>query len=307
MKRCESSSTENQPINVVGKTVIVTGASSGIGESISRQFANHGLNVVLLARRKEKLDQIVSEITQSGGSAFAISCDVTCPDQVSEAFQQASAKFGSIHFLIANAGFVCPPIDITSVNAVPEFEKVINVNLNGVFSTYREGIMALRKTGGGAIILVSSSLAMAPISINIQRVPSVNYFAYCASKAAIDSIGRTAVCLLKENIRVYTLSPCVYTSEMTEGLATANNTTLEKMAFKNPVYPSKPGDTKDIGPIMLAMLDNSTLYTPGSVVGCDHDVTFNGEYLYKTVWDSPDHYEPVPKEYHRDFQGKPKE
>jgi gluconate 5-dehydrogenase len=307
MKRCESSSTENQPINVVGKTVIVTGASSGIGESISRHFANHGLNVVLLARRKEKLDQIVSEITQSGGSAFAISCDVTNPDQVSEAFKQATEKFGSIHFLIANAGSACSPMDISTANAVAEFEKMIHVNLNGVFSTYREGVMALRKTGGGAIILVSSSLAMSPISLNIPQSPIVSYFGHSAAKAAIESLGRTAVCLLKENIRVYTVSPCLYTSEMTQALAKGFNTTLEKMAFKNPVYPSKPGDTKDIGPIMLAMMDNSTLYTPGSVVGCDHDMTFNAEYWYKTVWDSPGHYEPVPKEYHRDFQGKPKE
>jgi len=308
MKRCESNPpTENQPLTVIGKTVIVTGASSGIGESISRHFAKHGLNVVLLARRKEKLDQIVSEITQSGGSALAISCDVTLPHQVSTAFQQATSKFGSIHFLIANAGSTCSHMDISTENAVAEFEKVIQVNLNGVFSTYREGVMALRKTGGGAIILVSSSTAMAPISIHISRSPMVSYLAYTSSKAAIESLGRTAVCLLKENIRVYTLSPCLYSSEMTQAVAIGFNTTMEKLAFKNPVYPAKPGDTKDIGPIMLAMLDNSTLYRPGSVVGCDHDVTFNADYWYKTVWDSPDQFEPVPKEYHRDFQGKPRE
>lgn len=295
----------NQPINLVGKTVIVTGASSGIGEDISRIFASRGLNVVLLARRKEKLDKIVSEITQSGGSAIAISCDVACADQVTEAFKQAEAKYGSIHFVIANAGTSCPQKDISTPNGATDFEKVISINLNGVFFTFREGVIALRKSGGGAIILVSSILAIAPMFIRTQRLPFVSEFAYCASKAAIDSICRTAICLVKENIRVYTLSPCWYRTELTERVVEDVKSSLEYLSRYNPVYPSQPGEPKDIAPIMLAMMDNSTLYAPSSVVGCDNDVTFNADYWYKTVWNSTNSYEPVPKDCFRDFQGKP--
>lgn len=89
-----------------GDTVLITGASSGIGESAARLLASQGYNVVLCARRGEKLDVIVQDILSYGGSAMGVVCDVTQPDSVKNAFFAGETVYGSVDHVLVNAGYV---------------------------------------------------------------------------------------------------------------------------------------------------------------------------------------------------------
>lgn len=87
-------------------TVLITGASSGIGAVSAKFFASEGYNVVVCARRVERLDSLVTEIRTAGGQALALRCDVTDPKDVENAFSVAQQVYGSVDYVVANAGFV---------------------------------------------------------------------------------------------------------------------------------------------------------------------------------------------------------
>src|ERR1700760_4286940 len=92
--------------NIAGKIVVITGASSGLGESTARHLAELGATVVLGARRKDRLDAIVKEITAQGGKALAVKVDVTKREEVSSLIQEALKAYGKVDVLINNAGLM---------------------------------------------------------------------------------------------------------------------------------------------------------------------------------------------------------
>lgn len=93
-------------VQVVSDTVLVTGASSGIGKDSAKLFASQGYNVVVCARRVHKLDALVEEIRDFGGKAVAVPCDVSNVHDVENAFKVGETVFGSIDYVFANAGYV---------------------------------------------------------------------------------------------------------------------------------------------------------------------------------------------------------
>jgi NADP-dependent 3-hydroxy acid dehydrogenase YdfG len=92
--------------NIEGKVVVITGASSGLGESTARHLADLGATVVLGARRKDRLDAIVTDITTKGGNALAVTVDVTKREQVDTLIQEAVKAYGKIDVLVNNAGIM---------------------------------------------------------------------------------------------------------------------------------------------------------------------------------------------------------
>lgn len=158
------------------QVVLVTGASSGIGRGLALDLARRGATVGLLARRRELLDDLAREISESGGRALALPADVTRPEEVRAAAGEMRQTFGRIDLLIANAGI--------SINTfVPDLcEKkiadLINVNVIGVVNSVSAvlGDMVSRRSGH---LVVNSSLAA------YRGLPKSA--AYCASKAAISS------------------------------------------------------------------------------------------------------------------------
>src|SRR6476469_8323717 len=115
--------------NIEGKVVVITGASSGLGESTARHLAELGATVVLGARRKDRLDKIVTEITAKGGKALAVAVDVTKRDQVDNLIQTALKAYGRIDVLVNNAG-IMPLAPLTALK-VDEWEKMIDINIQG--------------------------------------------------------------------------------------------------------------------------------------------------------------------------------
>ncbi|HEY2774730.1 MAG TPA: SDR family oxidoreductase [Candidatus Binatia bacterium] len=144
-----------------GKTVIVTGASSGIGESASRMFAAEGASVVLAARTASQLDRIVAEISSEGGTAMAVATDVADSAACATLLDAAQGRFGSIHVLVNNAGynFRGPVEEAPSA----ELARIIDVNLRAPVVLTRLALPYLRRAGKAAIVNVASIAGRIPL------------------------------------------------------------------------------------------------------------------------------------------------
>ncbi|ALG60483.1 MULTISPECIES: SDR family NAD(P)-dependent oxidoreductase [Citromicrobium] len=167
---------------LAGRTVLITGASGGLGERFARLAAEAGAKVVLCARRVERLEQIAANIEAAGGQALAVALDVSQEASVKAGFDRAEAAFGTVDTVIANAGIEHSGsvFDIS----VEQFDQVFAVNVRGVFLTAREAARRMQEAGEaerGRIVLVSS--------ITGQSV-APGILPYSASKAAVSHMGR---------------------------------------------------------------------------------------------------------------------
>jgi NADP-dependent 3-hydroxy acid dehydrogenase YdfG len=136
------------------KVVLITGASSGIGEATAIRLAKAGAKVVLVARRKDRLDKIASEIKKEGGEALAIKADVTQKAKASTIVKQAVDKYGTLDVLINNAGIMLNgPVKDTSLE---DFEQMIHLNLLGLLYMTHAALPVLRKKHKGHIVNISS-------------------------------------------------------------------------------------------------------------------------------------------------------
>ena len=162
----------------LGKTVLITGASRGIGAATAQHLASLGANVVLTARSGDALEQIA---TQIGPQAKAIACDVSDYDQVKSAVDLALAHFGSLDILVNNAGLLAPVHRLAEF-APKDWDQIIDVNVKGVFYMMHAALPIMIKQAGGTIINISSGAAYGVLE---------GWSHYCASKAAVLQLTRS--------------------------------------------------------------------------------------------------------------------
>ncbi|ABI75397.1 2,5-dichloro-2,5-cyclohexadiene-1,4-diol dehydrogenase LinC [Hyphomonas neptunium ATCC 15444] len=182
-----------------GKTIIITGASSGIGAAAARIFAAEGANVVLGARRAELLEQITKDISAHRGEAVFLAGDVEDSAYAADLVKLAESRFGGLDGAFNNAGVTGDMGPIPDM-AESNWHKVIAVNLNSGFYAAKHQIPAMRKRGGGSIVFTSSFVG------HTIGLPGMG--AYAAAKAGL--IGITQVLAAEhgpENIRVNALLP----------------------------------------------------------------------------------------------------
>ncbi|MGF1496745.1 MAG: SDR family oxidoreductase [Elainellaceae cyanobacterium] len=142
---------------LANKVVIVTGGARGLGEATCRRLAESGLKVVVADLRQEMANQVAEEIRSQDGTAIALPLDVSSPEHITQMVEQVLDTYGAIDVLVNNAG-----IDITlSVEemAIADWQKVINVNLNGPFYMAKAVFPHMREQGGGHIINIVSTAA----------------------------------------------------------------------------------------------------------------------------------------------------
>ncbi len=140
------------------KTVMITGASSGIGAAAARVFAAEGAAVVLMARRADRLNQLAEEIKETGGTAVALPGDVTRSQDVERAVAQAVDTFGELHGAFNNAGWAATGVPLHKMDDAL-YDQVMDVNVRGVWHCLRHQIAAMLETGGGGAIVNTSSVA----------------------------------------------------------------------------------------------------------------------------------------------------
>jgi len=185
-----------------GRTALVTGASSGLGAGFARLLAAAGANVVLGARRRDRVEALAAELEGEGGAALAVTLDVTDGNSVAAAFDAAEARFGTVDTLIANAGTAAGgrSTDI----AEGDLRRVINTNLLGNYLVAREGARRLiasgsRERGNGRILLIGSITA---------EQHHTGDAAYAATKIAVAHLSRQfAKEWIRQGINVNTIQP----------------------------------------------------------------------------------------------------
>lgn len=155
------------------KLAVVTGASAGIGAAIVKDLANGGINVVGLARRTEKVEQLISDLGNTSGKIYAYKCDVSDHESVKAAFKWIEEKFGCIHILINNAGTIRNVQILDESDEVRvKLNEVIDTNLTGLVQCTREAFRLMKKSDDhGFIININSifghSIPMSEFSMNI--------------------------------------------------------------------------------------------------------------------------------------------
>lgn len=189
--------------DLAGKTIVITGASRGIGAAAARLLAQAGAQVVLAARSGGEISAIASEITSNGGRALAVPCDVAEAAQVKALIESTVQAFGGLDVLVNNAGLIDPIARIEDSDP-DAWSTVVDVNLKGVYYGMRYGIPAM--AGSGTVINISSGAATGALE---------GWSHYCATKAAVLSLTK---CGHKEHaehgITVVGLSPGTVATEM---------------------------------------------------------------------------------------------
>lgn len=177
------------------KTVLITGASRGIGAETARVFAAAGWNIALLARSKDSIADLAGEI---GSQALAIPCDVSRYWEMDAAVKATVKTFGRLDALINNAGVIEPISKIGEIDP-DDWSKVIDINVKGVFNGVHASLPTMVSQGGGSILTVSSGAATNPLE---------GWSHYCASKAGVAMLTRCVDAEYRaQGIRAIGLSP----------------------------------------------------------------------------------------------------
>jgi NADP-dependent 3-hydroxy acid dehydrogenase YdfG len=160
-----------------GKVVVITGASSGIGEASARLLAERGASVVLGARRADRIDRIVCEIRESGGTAMAHAADVTQRGDVENLVNSAVTEFGSVDVFFGNAGIskIGPMTDVD----VDGWSAMIDVNVRGVLNGIATALPVFRRQGHGHFVTTVSTAGL-------QMAPTMAV--YAATKNAVRTV-----------------------------------------------------------------------------------------------------------------------
>lgn len=186
-----------------GQAVIVTGASEGIGRAAAVAFAEAGASVALLARSRERLEELADDI--GGDRAVAVPCDVARFDDVRGAVDVCRERFGRLDVLVNNAGLIDPIADVHEADP-DRWATTITVNLTGVFHGIRAAAPVMVEQGRGTILTISSGAA---------HSAKEGWSAYCASKAGAAMLTESADLELRDRgLRVMGLSPGTVATDM---------------------------------------------------------------------------------------------
>lgn len=191
--------------NIAGKVVVITGASSGLGEATARHLASKGAKVFLGARRKAHLDAIVTEIQRSGGTAEALPVDVTKRSEVASFVLGAISKFGRMDVLVNNAGLMAlGPLEKTLVD---EWDRMIDVNIKGVLYGVAAALPVFARQKSGHIINIASV---------VGHKVSMGGAVYSATKFAVRAISE-GIRQEVDGVRTTIISPGAVQSELPMG------------------------------------------------------------------------------------------
>jgi len=276
--------------DAAGKVVLVTGASSGIGLTSSKYFAQQGLRVVLTARRLGKLEEAVKEIKAAGGDAAAFKLDVTKEEDHQAAFDFAEKMYGNVDFVFANAGYVgdlTKPLDEQSAENIM---RPTMINVQGMALSIKYGVKSFRKNfpPGGTIVLTSSLCAV--LASSYYQDGASSSIPYIMSKGATDALMRGMASYMHEGILAYGLNPALYETEMaTRDGADKFGITVNALAAMNPVFDNihtpflRNEGLVHLGKVVLAMFEGTTKYAPCDSVIADGDATWNAQIGYNEI------------------------
>src|SRR5699024_374895 len=241
-----------------GRVVIVTGASSGLGVAFAKAFAEAGANLVLAARRVDRLADTAKEVEARGAKSLCVATDVADPEQCQAAVDAAMEHFGRVDVLVNNAGIGTA---VPATRETPEqFRRVIDINLNGSYWAAQACGAVMGE--GSAIVNISSVLGLTTAGL-----PQA---AYSASKAGVIGLTRDLAQQWtgRKGIRVNAIAPGFFQSEMTD---TYQPGYLDAMMQR--VVIGRMGDPEEIAATAVWLASDAAGYVVGQTIAGDGGVT----------------------------------
>lgn len=245
-----------------GRVAVLTGASSGLGRQMAKAFAKQGADLVILARRMERLEELKDELKDTGVKVLPIKCDVTSTEDINNAAKKAEEEFGKVDILVNCAGSSKDKgvLDMQD----DEWDFTIKTDLTSVFKVTRAFANIMKKNNYGRIINIASMYGL----VGNDKIPTI---AYHSSKGGVVNFTRAAAAeLAKYNITVNAICPGYFYTELT----TAVLDTDEFQAFAKSHVPmqryGKEGEL-DAGAIFLASDEAS--YVTGAILPIDGGYT----------------------------------
>ncbi|MDI3406221.1 SDR family NAD(P)-dependent oxidoreductase [Streptomyces cavernicola] len=236
-----------------GRVAIVTGASSGLGVAFARGLAEAGADIVLAARRADRLAGTAALVEQAGRRALCVPTDVSSPDDC-RALAEAAAAFGPVGVLVNNAGVASA---VPAGRETPEqFRSVLDVNLSGAYWMAQATAAVMRD--GGSVVNISSVLGL--VTAGLPQA------AYAASKAGLLGLTRdlAAQWSTRKNIRVNAIAPGFFASEMTDEYEDGY---LDARVRDLPI--SRPGDADELAAAVLFLASDASAYVTGTTLTVD--------------------------------------
>jgi NAD(P)-dependent dehydrogenase (short-subunit alcohol dehydrogenase family) len=236
------------------RVAVVTGASSGIGARCARALHAAGATVVLVARRKDRLDALADELP----GAAALAADLSDPTAAAPLVAEVVERCGRLDVLV-NAAGITNPVPATR-ETLDEFQSVLDVNLVAPFALAQAAVGAMREVGGGAIVNISSVIA----AISEPTIPEASY---AASKGGLAAMTRElAVQWSRHQVRVNALAPGWFPTEMTEEL-TGHEERSARFTSRIPL--GRFGDLDELDGALLLLATPAGSYITGQTIVVD--------------------------------------
>ena len=249
---------KDMQVNLNDQVVIVTGAGGAIGHAMATAFARNGARVVAAGRTLSTLQATVDEITAAGGIATSVIADVADKDSARNMIEQTVERFGRLDVLVNNAGINGGPEERKPIHQYSDelWERIIQVDLNGVYYCSKPAILQMERQGwGGSIINIGSIVGLAPLRLQC---------AFTAAKAGVFNLTKAmALELAPLKIRVNAIAPGSIMFEGTRKLFYADAVKAEAMMSHIPMH--RPGNPEDIAGMACFLASEDSAYMTGTV------------------------------------------
>jgi len=243
-------------IDLSGRVALVTGASSGLGAHFAKVLAQAGATVVVAARRVDKLEVLVADISAQGGKALAVAMDVNDRASVVAAFDQAEAAAGAVAILVNNAGVADPSRFVDSTEE--QWDFVVDTNLRAVWRVSREASTRMIQAGiSGSIVNIASILGLQPGASNSL---------YATAKAGVIQLTKNAALeLWRSNIRVNALCPGYFETELNADFFRSE----KGVQYLGKIQPRRLGQLHELNMPLLLLVSDAGSFLNGVALPVD--------------------------------------
>jgi NAD(P)-dependent dehydrogenase (short-subunit alcohol dehydrogenase family) len=249
------------PFALTGKVAVVTGAGSGIGQSVALLFARQGARVFVLDVDEAGATRVVERISERGGEATFLGCDVASASDVNRSFEAVASDAGRLDLLVNNAGIA--QIGNVEATSEAELDRVYAVNVKGVYHCLRAGLPLLRRSGGGAVVNLSSIAALVGLE---------DRFAYSMSKGAVSAMTLSvARDYLAHGIRCNSVCPARVHTPFVDGFLARKfpgreQEVFERLSRAQPI--GRMGTPEEVAALVLYLCSDEA----GFVTGCEYPI-----------------------------------
>ncbi|HEY3457870.1 MAG TPA: glucose 1-dehydrogenase [Bryobacteraceae bacterium] len=250
------------PLNFTGRVALVTGASSGMGLATARAFAEAGAAVVLADIREDLVKVEAQKLVAAGHKAIALRCDVSDDTQVEQMVRSTVAEFGRLDTAFNNAG-VMARIAPTAESSREEWDRVIGINLRGVWSCMKYELRQMERQGSGAIV---NNASVGALTGN----PGIG--SYIASKHGVVGLTRTsALEYIKHGIRVNAVNPGLIDTQIARDVVSGDEKAYTEIAKNVPI--GRAGRPEEIASVVLWLSSPAASYVVGHALTVDGGMT----------------------------------